>query len=264
MIVVVSRDIQHQVQSISKAPRGTWGKSGTLANKNAIVNINFPEILLWHGYIRISGHLIKNMASEALPSITSLNRRSIYQICKYDLSFLGKWDWSKNRERPSSLSQTRVSIRLHVTVTRASSVWQPASTGDKCHNTIFPGMGSTGDTQVWPSSVLGGTAVRVAWLGGPGWGLAHVVGSTGPTGDFEQAGGWPVNLHSLNLATHCESCRCAPRTMAPQRDHLQGRFSNSLNNTEKGWCKDNDVFETQQRLMSIVVPRILCVNTQAI
>lgn len=90
MIVVVSRDIQHQVQSISQAPRGTWGKSGTLANKNAIVNINFPEILLWHGYIRISGHFIKNIASEVWPSITSLNRIPIYQICKYDLSFLGK------------------------------------------------------------------------------------------------------------------------------------------------------------------------------
>lgn len=49
MIVVVSRDIQHQAQSISQAPRGIWGKSGTLANKNAIENISFLEILCWHG-----------------------------------------------------------------------------------------------------------------------------------------------------------------------------------------------------------------------
>lgn len=40
--------------------------------KNAIVNINFPEILLWHEYIRISRCFTKNIASKVLPSITSL------------------------------------------------------------------------------------------------------------------------------------------------------------------------------------------------
>lgn len=89
--------------------------------------------------------------------------------------------------------------------------------------------------------------MRLAWLGGTGWGLAHGTGSTGPRGDFQQAGDWPVNLQSLNLTTHWENCRRAPRKTAPKRDHLQGRLLNSLSNTEKGWCKDNVVFATQQR-----------------
>lgn len=216
MIVVVSRDIQHWVQSISQAPKGTWDKGGTLANKNVTVNINFPEMLLWHGYIRISGHFIENIASKVLPSVTSLHRRPVYQICKYDLWFLGKQDWSKSRKRPKEQSAFG-----HVWQWRGPHVYKDLQAQERrATPPIFLAWDPRETPRRVPHGILGGTAERWAWLGGTGWGLAHGVGSTGRRGDPEQAGDWPVSLHSLNFTTHCGNCKPAPRKMAPKRDHF--------------------------------------------
>lgn len=144
-------------------------------------------------------------------------------------------------------AQTTVRIRLCVTAARASSVQRPASTGEKSHNTTFPGRGPKVDTQVWPSRCSWWNCSEIGMAGWDWLGSGSLHGEHRAQRGFWTGCDWPVNLHSLNLATHCENCRRAPQKTA-KRDHLQGRFLNSLNNTEKGLCKDNVVFETQQGL----------------
>lgn len=198
------RDIQHQVQSTSQAPRGTWGKSETLANKNAIVNINFPEILLWHGFQDTSWRIVPQKFCPQSLALTEDLPIKYVDMISHPLQNEIKAKTVKgpnNSQHKAACDSSEGLICMTACKHRGE---------EPQHH--FPWHGIQGRP---PGVALIVSLVELPW-GWHGRGLAHGVGSTGPSGDFEQAVGWPVNLHSLNLTTHCENCRRAPRKTAPK------------------------------------------------